>query len=209
MDGEQSELQSTQVVQAAWAFYLLLAVGGVVWIGIREETIPLTLFLDPSGWWIDLAAGIAAGLGLVALWRFGMRRLAVGRRLESRLGSVLGPLTGEQAVTLAVFSGIAEELFFRGAVQGSWGWLWATLLFALLHSGRGPSLYLWTAFAAVAGGLLGGLVLWRGNLLAPMVAHFLVNAVNLQRLGAAVAAGETAGEGDGDGPRGGRNGGGA
>lgn len=200
-EAPESGPRPAQLVQAAWAFYLLLAVGGIVWIGLREGSIPLALFFDPAGWWIDLAAGLAAGLALIAAWRLGVRRLAVARRLEDRLGSVLGPLSGEQAVTLAVFSGIAEEIFFRGAVQGSWGWLWATLLFAVLHSGRGPSLGVWTAFAAVAGGLFGGLVVWRGNLLAPIVAHFLVNAVNLTRLGAAVAAGETgsgaAGGGDG------------
>jgi hypothetical protein len=187
-------LESTQVVQAAWAFYLLLAVGGIVWIGIREETIPLSLFFDPSAWWVDVAAGALTAFVLIAVWRYGMRRLAVARRLESRLGDVLGPLTGEQAVSLAIFSGIAEEIFFRGAVQGSWGWAWATILFALLHTGRGASLGLWTLFAGVAGGLFGGLVVWRGNLLAPIVAHFLVNAVNLTQLGAGRSADDTDGD---------------
>jgi len=191
-------LESTQVVQAAWAFYLLLAVGGVVWIGIREETIPASLFFDPTSWYVDLAAGaLTAGL-LIGVWRYGMRRLAVARQLENRLGDVLGPLTGEQAVSLAIFSGIAEEIFFRGAVQGSWGWVWATILFALLHTGRGASLGLWTLFAAVAGGLFGGLVVWRGNLLAPIVAHFLVNAVNLTQLGAERREDGEDGDGDGD-----------
>jgi membrane protease YdiL (CAAX protease family) len=46
------------------------------------------------------------------------------------------------------------------------------------------SVRLWTLFAVVAGSLFGGLMLWRGNLLAPVVAHFLVNAVNLSRLAA-------------------------
>jgi len=191
-DEAQGKQEAAQVVKAAWAVYLLLAVGGVVWVGSREGTIPLSLFFDPDGWWIDAAAGLACGGALLLAWNLGLRRLAAARNLEDRLAGLLGPLSADQAVVLAFFSGVAEELFFRGAVQGSWGWLWATLLFALLHTGPGLSVGLWSAFAAVAGGLFGGLMLWRGNLLAPMLAHFLINAVNLHRLGRAAAAGGAA-----------------
>jgi membrane protease YdiL (CAAX protease family) len=128
-----------------------------------------------------------------------VRGLAAARELEQRLGGVLGALGGDDAVVLAVLSGISEELFFRGGVQGSWGFVAATLLFALLHSGPGRMFGLWTAFALVAGALFGGLMLWRGNLLAPVVAHVLVNAVNLRRLGAEAAARQAAGEA-GEGP---------
>jgi len=96
--------------------------------------------------------------------------------------AALGPLQPGEAVALAVLSGFAEELFFRGAVQGAFGWLPATLAFAVLHSGPGKAFRLWTLFAAVAGLVFAGLTVWRGNLLAPIVGHFLVNAVNLGRL---------------------------
>lgn len=182
--GGNQGLPPAQMVRTAWAFYLLLGLGGIVWVGTREGVIPLGLFFDVGTWWRDLAVGVSAGLFLLGGWNFGIRRLAAARELENRLGSALGPLGNEEAVTLAVLSGVAEELFFRGAVQGSWGWLWATLMFALLHTGPGRVFGLWTAFAVVAGGAFGGLMLWTGNLLAPIVAHFLINAVNLRRLGA-------------------------
>lgn len=172
------------IVRSAWIFYLLLGLGGLVWVGAREGQIPLALFVDTGGWWIDLGLGVAAAAVLLGAWWLLARRLAAGRELERRIGELLGPLATDEAVALAFLSGVAEELFFRGAVQGSWGWVWATLLFAVLHTGPGLSFRLWTAFAVVAGGLFGGLMLWRGNLLAPMVAHFLVNAVNLSRLAA-------------------------
>lgn len=177
-------LPPEQVVRTAWAFYLLLGLGGVAWVGMREGVIPLRLFFDPATWWRDLALGAGAGLALLAVWNLGARRLAAARELESRLGGLLGPLGRDDAWALAFLSGVAEELFFRGAVQGSWGFLWATVLFALLHSGPGRVFGLWTLFAAAAGALFGGLMLWTGNLLAPVVAHVLVNAVNLRRLGA-------------------------
>jgi membrane protease YdiL (CAAX protease family) len=181
-------LAPAQVVRTAWAFYLLLGLAGVVWVGLRETVIPLALFVNPRRWWLDLGAGLAAGGALLAVWHLAVRRLAAARELEQRLGGVIGALSGEEALALAVLSGVAEELFFRGAVQGSWGFVWATLLFALLHSGPGRVFGLWTAFAAVAGALFGGLMLWSGNLLAPVVAHAVVNAVNLRRLGAEAAA---------------------
>jgi membrane protease YdiL (CAAX protease family) len=171
----------------AWTFYLVLGLAAVVWIGLRVGTIPLSLFLAPRGWWIDLGAGAAVGLALLALWAGAARLLPQARRLETEIGGVLGPLTAGEALALAVFSGFAEELFFRGAVQGAFagplvGWFWATVLFALLHTGPGPAFRLWGLFALVAGALFGALMVWRGNLLAPVAAHFLVNAVNLKRV---------------------------
>lgn len=173
---------------------MLLALAAVIWIGWREKVIRLDLFVDPAEWWIDLGAGVAGGLVLVGVWRLAARWFAVARSLESRLGALLGSLTRAEVIALAVISGLAEELFFRGAVQGSWGFIWATALFAALHTGRERSLRFWTLFAAAAGALFGGLMLWRGNLLAPITAHFVVNAVNLQRITVAPAA--QAAEGD-------------
>jgi membrane protease YdiL (CAAX protease family) len=143
---------------------------------------------------------------LLAAWWLLASRLAAGRELERRITEVLGPLAGDEVIALAFLSAVAEEIFFRGAVQGSWGLGWATVLFAVLHTGPGLSFRLWTLFAALAGGVFGALMLWRGNLLAPIVGHFLVNAVNLSRLAAtarraaqdgAVSANPPAGDGAG------------
>ena len=161
---------------------MALAVGGAVWIGLREGVIPLRLFVDLREWWLDLLLGVGAGLLLLGLWKGAERAFPLARELEDELGRVLGPLGRSEVIALAVLSGFAEELFFRGAVQGAFGWLPATILFALLHTGPGRAFRLWTLFALLAGLLFGGLMELRGNLLGPVVAHFLVNAVNLWRL---------------------------
>ena len=181
--------QAERPCRLAWLFYLVLALAGSLWIGLRQGRIPLRLFVDPSRWWLDAAVGAAAGGALLACWEALRRLLPAARGLEERLGEVLGGLTTPQAIALAALSGFSEELFFRGAVQGAVGWLAASLLFALLHSGPGRELRLWTLFALCAGLLFGTLMLWRGNLLAPALAHFLVNAVNLYRLKEAPAEG--------------------
>ncbi len=160
-----------------------MAVVGILWVGIREDgPIPLGLFLDLDGWWLDLLLGASSALLLLGLWWGAGHALPLARQLEDELAAVIGPLTIAEALALALLSGFAEELFFRGAVQGQWGWLPATILFAMLHTGPGKSFRVWTLFAVVAGGLFGGLMWWRGNLLAPVVGHVLVNGVNLRRL---------------------------
>jgi membrane protease YdiL (CAAX protease family) len=166
----------------AWGLYLILALAGAIWIGARRGVIPLSLFFDPLRWWLDLGAGIGSGLLLLGAWWGAERAFPLAKELEARLAATLGSITPSEAVALAALSGFAEELFFRGAVQGTLGWVAATALFGLLHSGPGKAFRLWTLFAFVAGALFGGIMVWRGNLLGPVVGHFLVNAVNLRRL---------------------------
>jgi len=171
-----------RLYRLAWGLYLVLAVGGAVWIGLRRGVIPLSLFFDVHLWWLDLLLGAGAALLLLGAWMGAERTVPLARDLDRQIMAALGPLQPGEAVALAVLSGFAEELFFRGAVQGAFGWLPATLAFAVLHSGPGKAFRLWTLFAAVAGLVFAGLTVWRGNLLAPIVGHFLVNAVNLGRL---------------------------
>ncbi len=151
-------------------------------MGWREGAIRATLFVDPQSWWLDACVGLAVGGLLVGLWRVSRGRLASARELERQLAELLGPLGRHEIVALALLSGFAEELFFRGAVQGAWGWFPATVLFTLLHTGPGSAFRAWTVFAGVAGLALAGLMLWRGNLLAPILAHVVVNVVNLDQL---------------------------
>jgi CAAX protease family protein len=167
----------------AWIFYLVLAIAGLVWIGLAGAgPIPLRLFVNLHGWPLDLALGAGAGLLLVAVWRLGRRFVPAARELNDLIAKLLAGLTRADALGLALLSGFAEELFFRGAVQGALGWIPATLLFGLLHTGPGRPFRLWTLFALAAGFLFAGLVLWRGNLLPAIVGHALVNAINLTEL---------------------------
>ncbi len=176
------------IYRLAWSFYLVLAIAGVIWIGTRHGSIPLALFFDPTGWWIDLGLGLIGGLGLVAVWDFGRRSVPAMRELERRLAEQIGPLDPSEALALALISGFAEELFFRGAMQSSWGWGWATVIFTLMHSGSGRAFRWWTLFAFVAALVFGGLTFYRGTILAAVVAHVVVNAINLTRLAAEIPA---------------------
>jgi membrane protease YdiL (CAAX protease family) len=98
------------------------------------------------------------------------------------LGAALGPLSTRDCLVLALLSGIAEEALFRAALQPDVGLVAASLLFGLAHLAPRRELAPWTLFAVAAGLLFGALFDATGNLVAPCVAHFLVNAINLRRL---------------------------
>lgn len=177
-----AELRPGQLYKLAWVFYLLLALAAIVWLGAREGAIPLALFVRWPSVLVDLGLGVATGLSLVGVWALARRHVPAARRLEDELRDLLGGIDSGEVLALALLSGLAEELFFRGAVQSAFGWVVATVLFTLLHIGPGSSFRLWTLFAGVAGLMFAGLVVWRQSLLAAIVAHVVVNCVNLHHL---------------------------
>jgi membrane protease YdiL (CAAX protease family) len=166
----------------AWLFYLVLAIAGLLWLGARHGRIGLELFVKRETFWIDVAIGLAAGALLLALWWLLYRFFPAARELEAELARLVLPLSAAEALSLAFLSALAEELFFRGALQGAIGVLPAATLFALLHAGPGRAFRIWGLFALAAGMLLGFLVAEREALGGAIVAHALVNAVNLARL---------------------------
>jgi membrane protease YdiL (CAAX protease family) len=105
-----------------------------------------------------------------------------GERLARALARLIGQRTLGECVALALVSGIGEEAFFRGALQPQLGLVGASLLFALAHFAPRRELLPWTAFSLAAGFALGWLFEATGNLVAPIVAHAVVNAINLRLL---------------------------
>lgn len=174
--------KATRFYRLAWIFYLVLAIAGLLWTGAQRGRLGVELFVDRGSWWIDLGAGVAIGGALLALWAALRRWVAAARLLEDELARLLAPLAVAEALSLAVISAVAEELFFRGALQGALGLLPAAVLFALLHAGPGKGFRVWTLFALAGGLALGALVALRGPLGGAIVAHLLVNGINLVRL---------------------------
>ena len=110
------------------------------------------------------------------------RRTRWGKDLARALGVLLGEVRLADCVLLALASGVAEEAFFRGALQPRIGLVAASLVFGLAHFVPRRELAPWTLFSVAAGFALGALYELTGNLLAPVVAHVLINAVNLRAL---------------------------
>ena len=173
-------------VTTALLFYGAMAAAAWVWrTGLEGEPL---LYASAEGAvrglrvMVDAGSGVAVAAGLIGASRLLTRRTEAGRALAVELARVLGTLRIWQIALLALTSGLGEELFFRGALQPRVGLVLASLLFGLVHLLPSWPLALWSLFAAVAGLLFGLLFDLTGNLLAPVIAHVLVNGINLRWL---------------------------
>jgi len=164
-------------------FYTALAALGLLW---RWGWVGASIFYrSPSdaeagvAWLRDGLAGLATAALLILLSYAWTRWSRAGERLARVLASALGPLGVAHTTLLACMSGVAEEMLFRGALQPEVGWIAASLVFGLAHCVPRRGLYGWSVFAILAGLMLGALYIVTGNLFASIVAHIVVNAVNL------------------------------
>ena len=172
-------------VVIAVAVYALLGLGaygaGLWW---RHGSA----FVHPSPW-LPLEPGVREVYSLVLGLAFGtlvvvstpamLRKFAWARALHAELRPVAAAMTRPSIIALALASAVGEELFFRGLLEPWLGLVPQALVFGIAHQLRGPSRWVWVVWAAVTGLLLGAVFHLSGSLAGPMVAHALINGLNL------------------------------
>jgi membrane protease YdiL (CAAX protease family) len=169
----------------AYSILLLVACTGSWFL---QGRLPFTL-PDP---WLGLSPEMAALDSVLLGGAFGgvivlASRASVGRfrwaqRLHAEFRPVARQLSSVDILVLAALSGLAEELLFRGLLQPLVGLLPQALLFGLVHQTRGPSRWVWAIWAAVVGLGLGALFQLTGSIWGPVLAHAMINAINLTYL---------------------------
>ena len=187
-DGEAADATRARrapppLVPSALLFYGPMLAIALVWSALADDARP---YAGPEAaragvdWVRDPAAGAAAAALAILVSQLLTRRTQWGERMGRFLGQVLGRLDWRRCLLLAVLSGVAEETLFRGMLQPRVGLVAASLLFGLAHFVPRRELLPWTLMSIAAGFLLGWLFDTSGNLVAPMVAHAGINAVNLR-----------------------------
>jgi membrane protease YdiL (CAAX protease family) len=182
--GGGEQLPPAGLVRAGLLFYGGLAVVAVIWrMAIYQEDI----FYGGAGqaelrWLRDVSLGLGVAFVAILASNIVTERTPWGRRMAGGLAEALGSLSPHDAVLLAFASGLAEELFFRGALQPRVGLVTASLLFGALHIVPRREFLPYTLFAVGMGFALGTLFDYTGNLVAPVVAHIGINAVNMPLL---------------------------
>ncbi len=145
-----------------------------------------TARVDAKGFGLGVAATVPMLLGLWGCLRARSAALVKIRQLVEELllplfaGSSLGAVA-----LVSALAGLGEEMLFRGVLQpaiaglapgaaGMWlGLVGASLLFGLAHAVTKT----YVVLAGLVGLYLGGLWLWSGNLVAPIVAHGLYDFI--------------------------------
>ena len=151
------------------------------WFGIS----PLErLHATPAAFGVGIVAAVPLLLGLRWILTSDMKSV---RRLLAlvveQLGPLLAPRSPLELVLLATLAGFAEEILFRGVIQAGLAWVLpesgalvvASAAFGLAHFIT-PT---YAILAGLAGLYLGGLFLFQGSLVAPIVAHAVYDVVAL------------------------------
>jgi membrane protease YdiL (CAAX protease family) len=177
---------STRITSLAFLIYAPLSVGALTWAWFGQGRLAWSL----SSPWMDapyparLAASLGLGLALAVLvvastpWL--TRRAAWARALQAEMKPIIDELSPTDILFLALASGIAEELFFRGAMQPVLGLIVTSLIFGAVHSGPKPVFLWWSAWAFVMGLLFGGIFELTGVLWGPVLGHVLINQRNIR-----------------------------
>jgi membrane protease YdiL (CAAX protease family) len=148
----------------------------LVWVWWRETSFVLGGAVE------GVIIGVLAAGGLGALNYYllvGAPDMAGVRSIRRFYAETLKPIFGNVSPTeIAVISlaaGIGEELLFRGVLQAEMGLVSASVIFGFLHM-SGASTVVFGCWVMLMGGLLGGLAIWTGGLMAPIVAHAVYDA---------------------------------
>ena len=168
------------MVRLGLAFYgivTLFAVGYAIFSGEIGR-----LLGDEAPSWPSLFAGLGIGLAIVGITRIGYQTWPAVQDAGRELGVLIGPLSKRDAILLALLSGFAEELLFRGALWANFAdmpLLGTTLLFGFVHVFPRKALLAYPLYAMGAGFLLGLLREGSGSVVPPMIGHMVVNGLNL------------------------------
>jgi uncharacterized protein len=170
----------------AWAVYLPMAVFAALWAYVTRGTV-FSLAATP---WLSSERGIAAALGLglalvvaaatIASTRLLVARTVWARELHLTLRAALLGLPAGRVAQLALLSSLSEELLFRAALQPAVGLVASSVLFGVLHVSPRGTYVAWALWATLMGFLFGALYAASGTLLAPILAHALINYENMQ-----------------------------
>lgn len=168
--------------------YILIGIAASLvawWRGVPVWTHPRPWVVLDFGLERSVYSGLVgvaiAGL-VVMITRALVGRVAFATKLHAELRPLARSMSTTTVVYLALTSAFGEELLFRGLLEPWVGLVPQALVFGLLHQVGGPSRWVWMGWATVMGLTLGAMFHCTGSLVGPVLAHAMINAVNLSHL---------------------------
>jgi membrane protease YdiL (CAAX protease family) len=174
-----------RITTLAFAIYAPLTAGAFAWAWLDGRrpiwSLETPWLSEPYTVRLAISLGLGAALAslIVATTPYIVKRAAWARALHEELRSLIGSLTSTEITTLALASGFAEELFFRGAMQPAIGLFVTSFIFGLVHVGPRRIFVVWGAWAFLVGLAFGVIFELTGVLWGPVLAHVWINHRNM------------------------------
>jgi len=172
------------VVLLAYAAVGLLAgwVASIVWGSAWVHPEPWFRVSSELKLLLSLSLGAVLGVGVVLLSDSLSRGVGWGRTLAEELAPIARSIPPKLSLPLAMLSATGEELLFRAALIPALGVFGAALVFGLLHQMPGPARLAWALTATCMGLCFGLLYVAVGSIWGPILAHAIINSMNLRML---------------------------
>lgn len=167
------------------AYGALGALGALLAVAFGQSPIMRASWLELSGVEAALASlvlGVCGAALALILTRVLFTRAKWARALHDKLRPLVRFEEDGVLWVMAIASSVGEELFFRGFLSVTIGIWLSSIAFGVLHQVRGAGRFGWAGSAFAMGLFLSALYALTGQLVGCIVAHAIVNVVNLQYL---------------------------
>lgn len=175
--GDDGRPEPAFVLLAGTVIYGLMGAAALGWLWLRDRGH--MLFVQAIGEHGPLmASGVGLLVGVVAASL--MRRFASFGELVTAVERVIAGAGPSVGIAFSLIAALAEELFFRLAVQDALGLVGSVAAYVLLNSTVGG--LRWLVFATLHALVLGSIVHFGFGLLGSTTAHAILNHLTLRRI---------------------------
>lgn len=176
---------SIRITSLAVLVYAPLTAAALAWARFGQDRHAWVLDAPALEWGFPARAALSLALGaglaamVVSTTPLLLERARWARALHEELRPIVETLSSWEITLLALSSGFAEELFFRGAMQPAIGLLLTSLIFGAVHTGPRRVFVAWSVWAFIMGLLFGVIFELSGVLWGPILAHVWINQRNM------------------------------
>jgi hypothetical protein len=161
--------------------YTVLLGGALLWLWARDRLEILhSRAIGEHG--LLAAAGLGLLVGLLGAFLVGRisPRVAFLRELEEQARRMFGPIGETPMLALILVSAVAEEVFFRLAVQDVFGLLGSVAAYVVVNSTTAG--WRWIPITALHAAVLGAMMQLGFGLLGTTTANAVLNYLSLRRI---------------------------
>lgn len=169
------------MLAAGLVLHASLAAAGLVWLWLRDrmEALPAGA-VGERGPWLASAVGLGVGCLGASVFAVVNPRLPRVRELEAVAGRLFQRASDSAAILFVTAGAVAEELFFRLAVQDAYGLIGSVAVGVVVNSSLAG--WSWLPLSLVHALALGLLVQNGFGLLGSTTASAVMNYLNLRRI---------------------------